>query len=79
MHTTAPTTDHGQAVSAIDDALEMLTTALTAEKAAREASLEIYPALKFPIKLSSNASKPYDLVTQWRTWAKSSGLLKGGE
>ena len=78
MHTTTQTTtDHTQAVTAISDALDLLTAALDAEKAAREASLEIHPALKFTIRLSNNAAKPYAFVDEWRNWAKSSGQLKG--
>jgi len=71
--------DHAKAVSDISNALDQLTDALTAEKEAREASLEILPALKFPIKLGSDHHKPFDHVTKWRIWAKASGLLKGGE
>jgi len=78
MHTTRDT-DHGQAVATIDNALEQLTAALDAEQAAREASPDDLAQLKFPIKLGSGHHKPYDFVTKWRIWARSSGLLKGGE
>ena len=74
MHTTTQaTTDHGQAVTAIDDALESLQDAILAEKAARANSPDDLPKLKFPIQLSSNKHKPFQFVTDWRRWAAVAG------
>ena len=88
MTTTNQTTltdEHRDFVQAIDAALSSLETALSNEEKFRvrvhkdepecDATL---PALKFPIVLSSNPAKPFDLITAWRRdWAYK--LIGGGE
>ena len=73
MHTTRSNTDHGKCVTAICDALEQLQDAILAEKSARANSPDDLPKLKFPIQLSTNKHKPFELIDAWRRWAASAG------
>ena len=83
--TTELKAEHCQCIKDIDGALSQLQDALEAEKLFRQrvhrdepefdANL---PALKFPIVLSTNQSKPFDHITKWRIWATGCGLLEKG-
>ena len=85
-NTTNHHTEHRQRVVAIDVALTALEDALTAEQDFRtrvhkddpefDANC---PPLKFTIKLSSNQHKPYQFISEWRSWARHCKWIKEAE
>ena len=85
-NTTDLKAEHCNCVSAIDAALTSLQDALTGEKEFRRKCQRDHsefhanlPALKFPIVLSKNQSKPFQFIAEWRTWARGCGCLVEGD